>query len=145
MRWRTTSNHPVATRRGLGNDVAMDFNDKTYDRLKFAAGSAIFKTGERGQAAYVVLQGEVEITAPNAKGETVTFTTVKRGEMFGELALMQSDAKRTATAITPNGCEVMTIGRDKFIDKMDSADPFLRYWVKYLSERVVDLSKRVQK
>jgi len=123
----------------------MDFADKTFERKKFAAGEAVFKTGERGQNAYVVLQGEVEITGPNAKGEMVTFTTVKRGEMFGEIALMQADAKRTATAVTKKGCEVMTIGRDKLVEKIDGSDPFIRYWIKYLSERVVDLSKRVQK
>lgn len=123
----------------------MDFADKTFERKKFAAGETIFKTGERGQNAYVVLQGEVEITGPNEKGEMVTFTTVKRGSMFGEIALMQADAKRTATAVTKKGCELMTIGRDKLIEKVDGSDPFIRYWVKYLSERVVDLSKRVQK
>jgi CRP/FNR family cyclic AMP-dependent transcriptional regulator len=123
----------------------MDFADKTFDRLKFSSGSKIFEIGEKAQAAFVVLVGEVEIVGKNDKGEMVTFTLVKRGEMFGELALMQPDAKRTATAVAKVDCEVMTIGRDKLIDKMDRADPFLRYWVRYLSDRVLDLSKRVQR
>jgi CRP/FNR family transcriptional regulator, cyclic AMP receptor protein len=123
----------------------MDFADKTFDRLKFSTGSKIFEIGDKAQAAFVVLVGEVEIVGKNDKGEMVTFTLVKRGEMFGELALMQPDAKRTATAVAKADCEVMTIGRDKLMDKMDRADPFLRYWVRYLSDRVLDLSKRVQR
>ncbi len=123
----------------------MDLNDKTFDRLKFAKGVKIFEIGEAGLAAFVLLQGEVEIVGANAKGEMVTFTTVKRGEMFGELALMQPDAKRTATAIAKVDCEVMTIGRDKLVDKIDRSDQFIRYWIKYLTDRVVDLSKRVNK
>ena len=93
----------------------------------------------------MVLQGEVEIGGTNEKGESVTFTTVKRGEMFGELALMKPDAKRTATATTKLGCEVMTISRDIVVDKIDSSDIFIRFWIKYLTERVIDLSKRVSK
>ncbi len=93
----------------------------------------------------MVLQGEVEIVGANDKGETVTYTTVKRGEMFGELALMQPDAKRTATAVTKSGCELMTIGRDTLVEKIDRSDQFIRYWIKYLTERVVDLSRRVNK
>ena len=123
----------------------MDLNDKTFDRTKFPPGSKIFEVGEKGLEAFVVLQGEVEIGGTNEKGESVTFTTVKRGEMFGELALMKPDAKRTATATTKLGCEVMTISRDIVVDKIDSSDIFIRFWIKYLTERVIDLSKRVSK
>jgi CRP/FNR family transcriptional regulator, cyclic AMP receptor protein len=123
----------------------MDFADKTYDRLKFTAGSKIFEIGDAAQAAFAVLSGEIEIQGKNDKGEMVTFTLVKRGEMFGELALMQPDAKRTATAVAKSDCEVMTVGRDKVMEKMDRADPFIRYWVRYLSDRVLDLSKRVSR
>lgn len=121
----------------------MDFADKTFDRLKFSAGSKIFEVGETAQAAFVVLSGEVEILGRNDKGDMVPFTVVKRGEMFGELALMQPDAKRTASAKAKTDCEVMTVGRETLMDKIDRADPFLRYWVRYLSDRVVDLSKRL--
>lgn len=123
----------------------MDFADKSFERKTLAAGATIFKMGERAQEAYVVLQGEVEIVGKNDKGERVVFTTVKRGEMFGELALMQNGAKRTATAESPKGCEVMLIGREKVLEKVDRSDPFIRYWIRYLGDRVVDLSKRLQK
>ena len=105
----------------------------------------IFQSGDRALSAFVVLKGDVDIVGVNEKGEMVTYTVVKRGEMFGELALMQDGAKRTASAITKSGCEVMTVSREKVTEKMDRADPFLKYWIKYLSDRVVDLSKRVQK
>jgi CRP-like cAMP-binding protein len=123
----------------------MDFADKSFERKKFPAGTTIFQSGERAKAAFVVLQGDVDIVGTNAKGERVTYTTVKRGEMFGELALLQADAKRTASAVTRQGCELMTISREKVADKIDAADPFIRYWIRYLSERVIDLSKRLEK
>ncbi|MSQ85231.1 MAG: cyclic nucleotide-binding domain-containing protein [Alphaproteobacteria bacterium] len=61
------------------------------------------------------MQGKVEITGTNDKGEGVAYTMVKGGAMFGELTLMQPDAKRTLTATTKSGCEVMTISRDKVV------------------------------
>jgi CRP-like cAMP-binding protein len=123
----------------------MDLNDKAFERRSYDAGATIFQSGERAKDAYVVLRGDVDIVGVNEKGEMITYTKVKRGEMFGELALMQDDAKRSASAITRAGCELMTVTQAKVKEKLDRADPFIKYWVKYLSERVIDLSKRVQK
>ncbi len=129
--------------RPLVSDV-MDFG-KDYERKTIPAGANIFIAGDRAQEAYVLLKGEVNIVAVNDKGETITLTTVKRGEMFGELALMKDDAKRSASAVSKTECQVMVVKNTLLKEKMERADPFLKYWVKYLGERVVDLSKRVQK
>jgi CRP-like cAMP-binding protein len=123
----------------------MDLNDKSFERRSYDAGATIFQTGVRAKDAYGVLRGDVDIVGVNEQGEIITYTKVKRGEMFGELALMQDDAKRSASAITRDGCELMTVTQEKVKDKLKIADPFLKYWIKYLSERVIDLSKRVQK
>lgn len=123
----------------------MDFADKSFERRSFEPGETIFHLGARATDAFVVLNGEVEIVGTNDLSEQVVLTIVRPGEMFGELALLQADAKRTAKAITHTGCELMTVSRDKVLEKIDEADPFVRYWLQYLSKRVVDLSKRVHK
>jgi CRP/FNR family cyclic AMP-dependent transcriptional regulator len=64
---------------------------------------------------------------------------LKPGEMFGVHALM-AGAQRAASAVTAQGCEVLAISEAKLKQKLDEADPFLRYWVDYLSKRVIDLS-----
>jgi hypothetical protein len=51
-----------------------------------------------------------------------------------------ADAQRGASAVTPDGCEVLAISETKLKQKLDEADPFVRYWVEYLSKRVIDLS-----
>ncbi|MBM3513932.1 MAG: cyclic nucleotide-binding domain-containing protein [Alphaproteobacteria bacterium] len=122
----------------------MDFG-KDYERKTIPAGANIFITGDRALEAYVLLKGEVDIVGVNDKGDTIVLTTVKRGEMFGELALMTTDSKRSASAISKTECQVMVIKNTLLKDKLDRADPFLKYWVKYLGDRVVDLSKRVQR
>ena len=41
---------------------------------------------------------------------------------------------------SPEVCDVLAISEAKLKQKLDEADPFLRYWVDYLSKRVIDLS-----
>ena len=59
--------------------------------------------------------------------------------MFGVHALM-AGAQRAASALTTHGCELLAVSEAKLKQKLDEADPFLRYWVDYLSKRVIDLS-----
>ena len=35
---------------------------------------------------------------------------------------------------------MLAVSEAKLKQKLDEADPFLRYWVDYLSKRVIDLS-----
>jgi len=117
---------------------------KVLDREVFPAGSMVFQEGQAAGKAYILLRGEVEIVTRNAAGEPIVLTKVQKGQFFGELALLMNST-RTASAVARTECEVLYIARDKLTQKLQEADPFLRYWIQYLSGRVVDLSKRVQK
>lgn len=116
---------------------------KIMERKGFPAGATIFREGDNATSAFVVLRGDVVITTVNAQGKSIHLSDVKVGQIFGELALMQSGLNRTATASTAQGCELMVISHATLKEKLDAADPFLRFWMQYLSERVIDLSKRV--
>ena len=116
---------------------------KVLERRPFPAGAAIFQEGQAAREAFVILRGEVDIVTKNSAGERVTLTTLKTGQMFGELALM-ADMKRTASAIARGPCEVMALSQDLLKRKLDEADPLLQFWISYLSERVIELSKRAK-
>jgi CRP/FNR family transcriptional regulator, cyclic AMP receptor protein len=108
-------------------------------RKLFPAGATIFAEGEVGTVAYVLLRGDVSIFIALGTVHQRTVTEVKPGQMFGVHALM-ADAQRAASAVTADGCEVLAISEAKLRQKLEEADPFLRYWVDYLSKRVIDLS-----
>jgi CRP-like cAMP-binding protein len=81
--------------------LAKDFSERT-----FAAGSTVVREGdEHGIGFFVVADGEGVVTVA---GKEVA--TVKRGDYFGEVALI-SDRVRTATvtATTDLKCLVMTV------------------------------------
>jgi CRP/FNR family transcriptional regulator, cyclic AMP receptor protein len=108
-------------------------------RRTFLAGATIFAEGEVGTIAYILLRGDVTIFVGFGTAHQRTVTELKPGQMFGVHALM-ADAQRTASALTTHGCELLAVSEAKLRQKLEEADPFLRYWVDYLSKRVIDLS-----
>ena len=112
---------------------------KDLGRKAFPAGATIFAEGEVGTAAYILLRGDAAIVAGLGTSAQRTLTDLAPGQMFGLHALM-AGAERTASAYTRNGCEVLAVNEEKLKQKLNEADPFLRYWVDYLSKRIIDLS-----
>ena len=121
------------------SDFAVKAVTKVLDRKVFTAGKTIFNEGQTGTIAYILLRGDVTIYAGLGTPNQRELMKVKPGQMFGELALM-ADAHRTASATTEHGCELLTVSQDKLKQKLEDADPFVRYWIEYLSKRVIDLS-----
>jgi CRP/FNR family transcriptional regulator, cyclic AMP receptor protein len=112
---------------------------KDLSRRQFPAGATIFSEGDAGTAAYVLLRGSVTVIIGLGTSRQRTVTEVKPGQMFGVHALI-ADAHRATSAVTPDGCELLAVSEGKLRQKLDEADPFVRYWVAYLSKRVIDLS-----
>jgi CRP-like cAMP-binding protein len=105
----------------------------------FQLGQRFFAEGELGTIAYILLRGDVTIFIGFGTPQQRTVTKLKPGQMFGVHALM-AGSQRAASAFTEHGCELLAIGEGKLRQKLDDADPFLRYWVDYLSKRIIDLS-----
>jgi CRP-like cAMP-binding protein len=124
-----------------GSNLSLKAATQVLDRRVFAAGAVIFSAGDPGTVAYILLRGDVSIYTNLGKAEQRMLTTVKPGQMFGELALM-AGGQRTASARTETGCELLSISREKLEQKLKDADPFLRYWIEYLSKRVIELTPR---
>lgn len=112
---------------------------KGLDRKVFPAGATIFAEGELGTIAYILLRGDVTIFIGLGTAQQRKLTELEPGQMFGVHALM-AGAQRGASAVTKHGCELLAVNEEKLKQKLDEADPFLRYWVDYLSKRIIDLS-----
>ncbi len=77
--------------------------DESYDD-----GAVLFEIGDPGDVMYVVKSGAVKLII----GRT-TIETVKQGEAFGEMALVD-DAPRSARAVCVGPTELIPIGRERF-------------------------------
>jgi CRP/FNR family transcriptional regulator, cyclic AMP receptor protein len=115
---------------------------KDLTRRTFLAGATIFVEGDTGAVAYILLRGDATIFLGFGTPHQRMVNTLKPGQMFGIHALM-AGANRAATAVTAQGCDVLAVSEAKLKQKLDESDPFLRYWVDYLSKRVIDLSAQL--
>lgn len=103
--------------------------------------SVIFRMGDDGSDAYVILRGQVDILGKGPDGKLQTFASMGEGELFGEMALL-NNSKRTANAVTKEGCELLVISQKTIQEKLAKTDPFIRSWIKFLSNRILDMNRQ---
>lgn len=84
----------------------------------FSKNEVIFKEGLTGNVAYILKKGHVEISV-ETHGRKVVLTTLKPVTVFGEMALMLKEHKRTATAIALEHSEMVEIGKKAFDDYVE--------------------------
>jgi CRP-like cAMP-binding protein len=85
----------------------------TSDRVAYEADRIIFKEGESGDAAYVLLSGEVDVIVTSPTGP-VKINTIGDNAIVGEIAIL-SDSPRTATIRTTTRTEVLRIHKQHFL------------------------------
>jgi CRP/FNR family cyclic AMP-dependent transcriptional regulator len=91
------------------------------ERLTFEAGDVIFHEGDAPDAAYVVIEGAVEITIRTPGGPRVV-NTLGQSDVVGEAAIF-GDMPRTATATAKTRMEALRVCKDLFLDLMrDNAE-----------------------
>ncbi|MDX2223318.1 MAG: cyclic nucleotide-binding domain-containing protein [Rhodospirillaceae bacterium] len=99
-------------------------DETSIEVLNVPKGKILFRQGDAGDAAYVVNAGAVGIYR-EVDGRKVPLATVRRGELFGEMAVIDG-SPRMATAFTLEDSTLMRISVDTISDKMRKADPFVK-------------------
>lgn len=89
-------------RLALGNVV---------DELPIPAGQTLFQSGDPGDSLFIVQSGEIELFIKDTVGQKIVLTTAAEGDMFGELAMLDS-GPRTATALALVDSDVLVLDRD---------------------------------
>ena len=80
---------------------------------QYGAGERIIAEGERGDTAYLIASGEAGVITRDLIGEEVTLRVFKRGDVFGEVALVE-DSPRTATVKALTDVDVLVLDRATF-------------------------------
>jgi CRP-like cAMP-binding protein len=84
----------------------------TSERMTFKSGDTLFKQGEPGDSAYVIIGGEANVIVDTPKGP-LTVAKLKRNDIVGEIAIL-CDVPRTATVQAASKLEAMVIAKDLF-------------------------------
>jgi CRP/FNR family cyclic AMP-dependent transcriptional regulator len=85
-----------------------------------AAGETLFRAGDPGESLYIVCAGQVELFIKDTAGQRIVLNNAWPGEIFGELALLDSGA-RTATAVAVTDSDLLELDRDNLLFLFQSA------------------------
>jgi len=84
-------------------------------RRKFGRGEVVFHEGDPGDSLHRVTAGRFAARVTTPLGDVATFSVHGPGEVFGLLAVVHPDARRTATVIALQPSETFAIPRSAFV------------------------------
>jgi CRP-like cAMP-binding protein len=104
----------------------------------------LFRQGDPGNYAYIVVSGKVEIFFESKKGGMQRLTTVGEGTCFGEMALLDGEP-RSAGARTISESILSRISRSDFIHIMHQYPAIALGIISQLSLRIREMNGKVNR
>ncbi len=116
---------------------------------EYNTGDIVLEENSDSDELYIIAQGEVEILVnpglvsdqPEVQREPVTIATLRRGQSFGEIALVDSGLRSAAARAAQNGTRLLIISRDQIMDLCDTY-PQLGY--KLMRNLAADLALKIR-
>lgn len=84
----------------------------TSENLIYQDGQFLFREGETGDAAYILLKGKVAVIIETEKGP-VEVAQLKRGDVVGEISIL-CDVPRTASVKAVESVQTLKVKQDTF-------------------------------
>lgn len=107
---------------------------------KYNKGDVIFKEGETGSCMYEILSGSVEIVAEKGTEFEKKLTELKKGDIFGEMAVIES-SPRSATAMALESTEVAVIPGSALNDYFKEKPEKILEIMRHISGRIRALTQ----
>ena len=104
---------------------------------KYLKNSMIILEEEYGDLVFVVQTGTIKITRVNDEGKEVILALLGPGEIFGELAILDGEA-RSANALAQENCQLWAINKEDFLEILKN-----HFSVSY--NLMCELAKRLRK
>jgi CRP-like cAMP-binding protein len=102
----------------------------------------LFKEGSVGELAYVIKKGSVEISVESV-GQKVVLAILEPPAIFGEMALIFKEEKRTATVTALEYTELVQIEKQTFEEYFKNSPPIMEHMVNALVNRLKRTTDRV--
>ena len=68
------------------------------DELKVPEGHMLFEAGDHGDSLFIVRVGQIELFIKDTVGQKIVLHAAQPGDMFGELAMLDSGARNRNSA-----------------------------------------------
>ena len=83
-------------------------------RRTFARGEVVFHHDDPADTVHLIVSGRFAVRVRTPVGDTAILTVLGPGELFGEVALLGTEQRRTATVEALEAAETRSIFRDDF-------------------------------
>lgn len=103
--------------------------------------NVIFTEGSRGEEAYLLVDGKVEISG-SVDGRKKVFAVLQPVSIFGEMALFLEDQGRTATAIALEDSKVVVLNREDLEGYINEAPPAISAMLSVMVTRLKSTTKK---
>ncbi len=112
----------TSLRRAVRTQIAPFMSEEDMDEMvkdalikSYAAGQTLFKEGDVADGLHLIRRGSVMISR-NIGGKEIVLSYVAAGNYVGEMALLSSEAKRSATVRAAVNCESILLSAKMFND-----------------------------
>ena len=103
---------------------------------RYATDSYIFREGDPGDHLHLLATGEVTISRTTEAGGEAIFAVLGAGEVFGELAVLQENAVRSADAQALADTECFVLHRQALVAFLQAHPAVMWRVITVLSERI---------
>jgi len=111
-------------------------------RRRFGRGDVVFWQGDPGLTLHLVERGSFAARVTTPMGQSIVVNVFRRNDVFGELALVAPDRRRTATVVALEPSESLELDRRDFEDLSRRLPSFSRLLVTALARRVNDTTEQ---
>ena len=112
-------------------------------RLTLPPGGALCREGEPGDAAYILLDGEADVTVTTEDGETLVVARVPHNSFIGESAVLRN-TPRNATVVAATQVTALKVEKDAFFQLLRDAPQLALEIMRELAERLEDTTDRLR-
>jgi len=98
----------------------------------------VCRKGDRAAGCYFVIDGGIEVAVEGVDGREETVSTFGRGELFGEVALIDGGLRSATCRATIAGAEVMSLGRAEFDQIFNAGNAFAYKLMDLIGDRVIE-------
>jgi len=113
----------------------------TSERLTFEDGAILFREGDRGDSAYLILTGKVDISVGSPNGDVVV-ASLGANNIVGEMSLL-CETPRTATVTAAEPLDTLRIKKDQFFGLLRDLPQMTLEIMRELAVRLNNVNKEL--
>jgi CRP/FNR family cyclic AMP-dependent transcriptional regulator len=107
----------------------------TSDVVTYQASQVLFKKGDVGDAAYVIIKGDADVIVASGDGGEIPIAVLHDGDFVGEIAIL-CDTPRTATVRAKGELKALRIRKEPFFELLHQFPEMAVEMTRLLAERL---------